>query len=153
MVPSQSQSTPISKKTTHPVELLFNYFGTQFYHIIITAKILLLKCFPPIQLFSLLFRLGPHWALNLHKTESIQPTLPNLNCYHIMVHSGFKCGQVYKPLKRVRGSYSHRVRPQYRGLKGEDTRNKEDGQIKKLNTGGKYKLQFSHGKIFLLLAF
>ena len=34
----------------------------------------------------------------------------------------------YKPLIRIRGSCSHQVKPQSRGSKGKDTRNREGGQ-------------------------
>ena len=44
------------------------------------------------------------------------------------VHSGSNEGPRYKPLKQVRGSCSHPVRPQSRGLKDEDTRKRELSQ-------------------------
>ena len=40
-------------------------------------------------------------------------------------------GRSYKPLVTVWGSCSHKVRLQSRGSKGGNTRNREDGQIKK----------------------
>ena len=72
----------------------------------------------------IIFQLHSHINPDLYYllTETTQLTLPHLSCYSIMVHSEFK------GLPWLQAPY--RVRSQFKGLKGKDTHNREDGEKK-----------------------